>query len=656
MRSSLKCSVIALVLWGSPLPAAASDSWSLGGAVPDKVFMCVHTVRTQEEQFLRDYWAKVWQALRNAGLQNDLKALIVSNLGEADQAGFNESWALAEKLFAGVDWLAFVEGNEFVYAQALKLPTPSHLFLSRTDRKITEKNFAGLKAILDQLASLAPDELIMKEFEAHGATGCRLQLGDEVTIGLARRGDVIVACIEGGAIHIKIGSGDKKTRAKDPQDIKLFDQALRLLDGDESVGRLIDLPAFKATMAKLPKPECERFFMDAENLLTSLHKFCDEIEKLLGAQDAEEAQQAASWLRTVHKLVDQFAFFESVGSVTTMDGYSRHVYEVTLLTPDAMDKPLFKALCGGKPIKQFDKYLPKQATAFSVSSGTDFGAFYEAITDFVRDDVPGGQETLAMWAGIQEQIGFNVEKDLLSWLGNEFISVSMPPAIPSPFGGADWVMMIQVTDEAKAKATVDRGLAALMQIIKQKQAPPLTTQPANNPSLEGFLTLTHPMMMMFLRPVYGVADGYMIIGSSEKAILRCLKTARGENPSIRKNKRFIEEGLIPTGPATAVSFKDLSNLGQEIAQVLGLLGMVGNMVPTDDDAAEIIRPIFGMLQKLAPVVAQINFYKSKATVTMSGARILKTHTVTHYKEPPRPEETSDQDVSAGEKAQAVALK
>jgi hypothetical protein len=208
--------------------------------------------------------------------------------------------------------------------------------------------------------------------------------------------------------------------------------------------------------------------------------------------------------------------------------------------------------------------------------------------------------------------------------------------------------MMKVNDEAKAREMIDGGVAMLAGMMAQGNQAPLTTQPAKQPELEGFTSITHPMMMMFLRPIYGFSDDYLIIGSSENAIARCLKTAHGEAPSVRENKRFKAEGIIPDGPVTSISFADKSKMGQEMAQVLGMLGMVGGMLPIEGEEAEIVRVIFSTLQKLTPVVAQINFYKSEASVTTFDGKVYRTETVVNYKEPapPEPEEGEGAETTA----------
>jgi hypothetical protein len=529
----------------------------------------------------------------------------------------------------------------------------------RMEREAADRNAAGLKAILlevksliAQLAGLNEEEvqlgLTFTEAEHLGAKVCTLSYADELILSLAQRGDVIILATESNAMPLDDAGGEIQENSQGG--VKLIDQVLKLLNGDRSVKRLIDKPSYRRAMAALPAPESERFFFDATNLFADLDRGFTWIRQSL----PESARlDSKPWLRAARKGLDHFRFIDCTASVETTEGFSTHCYSVTLLTPNAKDKPFYKAICGTPPVQQFDKYIPKTAVGFSVTSGIDWTALYEAITGYIRDEIPGGTEILDSWDTFQEEKGFHLDRDLLSWLGNEMISVSMKPAVPNPFGGGDWVLLVQVKDQSKAEEAIRRGVAKLTGLLGGGQSPPLTTQPAKSPALKGFQSLMFPPMAMFLRPVYGFADNYLIIGSSEKAIARCLKTARGEAPSVLENKRYIREGLAPDGPVTSVSFADKSKMGQQMAQALGMLGMSGAMMPiqADEQSAKMLRTIFGMAQKLAPVVAQINFYKSEASVTTFDGKMFRSEKVTHYKKP-RPPEAADEPSPATASAES----
>jgi hypothetical protein len=239
-------------------------------------------------------------------------------------------------------------------------------------------------------------------------------------------------------------------------------------------------------------------------------------------------------------------------------------------------------------------------------------------------------------------VGFDPKRDLFSWWGGEMISIDMPAAVVTPMSNADSVSMIRVKDSKIAAEKVNAAINGLKGILENKLQQTLLVSPAGE-GLEGFQEVTHPMMAMFFRPVIGVKDEWLFIGTSGKAITRCLDVAAGKAPSILKNERFQKEGIVPKGPVCHVSFTDTSNTAQELGAALGMASMVGGMMtagipaePGDPKAAktkEIIQKIFGMVMKLSPVVAKIDFYSADATVTTWDGTWSRTERIVTYKAP-----------------------
>jgi hypothetical protein len=136
--------------------------------------------------------------------------------------------------------------------------------------------------------------------------------------------------------------------------------------------------------------------------------------------------------------------------------------------------------------------------------------------------------------------------------------------------------------------------------------------------------------------VWGVADGYLVFGSTGDAVALCLATARGEHPNVRANPRVMSEALVPDGPFVGLSLKDQRNAGEETAAGLAggsmALGMMGTFIP-EPKARPLFAKISGILNKMIPVVQKIDFYKSTAKQTTFDGKAWHTRAVTHMVSP-----------------------
>ncbi|MHC4093305.1 MAG: hypothetical protein ACYSVY_24050, partial [Planctomycetota bacterium] len=140
-------------------------------------------------------------------------------------------------------------------------------------------------------------------------------------------------------------------------------------------------------------------------------------------------------------------------------------------------------------------------------------------------------------------------------------------------------------------------------------------------------------------------DRWLVIGSSIQAVNKYLATSTGTAPCILENERFKREGLRTPSAVCSLSFTDMTNLGQELSQILSLVnvmmaGVVQGVDIQTQDARKIqlLKRIITILQRLSPAVARIDFYSSSATSCTFDGLAWRMEAVTHYKPPVSPKE------------------
>jgi len=259
--------------------------------------------------------------------------------------------------------------------------------------------------------------------------------------------------------------------------------------------------------------------------------------------------------------------------------------------------------------------------------------------DFAGREIPGGKEFIEQSKGFLASVGFDPQRDLFSWWGGEMISVDMPAAVVTPMSNADAVLMIRVKNPEvaaqKVNALID-FVAAQLKAVEQT----LIVQPAAGMP-EGFREVTHQYIALMFRPVIGVKDEWLVMGTSAASVGKCFDVAAGKAPSIAENDRFKREGLKPSGPVLSLSFKDTSKFGQEVASVAGAISFAGPMLTTiipDDGNAEtkqgkrVLSSVLSMVGKLSMAASKIDFYSSEASMTTyDGQLTVRTEKVVTYR-------------------------
>jgi len=354
-----------------------------------------------------------------------------------------------------------------------------------------------------------------------------------------------------------------------------------------------------------------------------------------------QAQQGGEKLAIVKLLIDRLmdaVVLDYAATVESTDGYAVHAESITVLVADAKDRAIYPVFGKRPQMTDFDRYLPQETVSFSVSGGFDLGELYKFIEDTFRAAGPKGEELLAKWAEVQAEYGFDVKKDVIGWIDGDFVSVTLE-------GDNGSVWLIKVTDEQVAHEKVSAaieflstklvgGMAKKPELAMVAAMLAVRTSPVQHEHLEGFQNLHFTMSPEPV--VWGVADGYLIFGTSADGVALCLETAKGAHPNIRENARVMSEALVPSGPFTSVSLTDKRKFGEEMAGLVGGvsmgLGMLGAFVP-EAEARSAITKIAGMLAKLTPVVHKIDFYKSAASYTTFDGQAWHTRAVTHYVSP-----------------------
>lgn len=589
---------------------AEAGKFTLGKAVPSDVYIYVNGAHNPKNTYVEECWGEVWEEFQKSGVVEEVHTLISSTIPEPDRAGFEKFWSKAAELISGVDWEA--RADEVAFMGRMRAPMPEYAVLIKYEDGKAAKNADAFSAVLREIATAIG--------EAKGATYSTTE---------DRGAKVSTLSFQGAPFHVKVAQRDSIVGIAMCN--TLMDEALALLAGEGDKAGLVETDRYRQAIAKLPAGEDSVMFMDFKALFDGVGQLLD----MAAAHNADNAE-GQQVVDVIKKAFDEFKVIDTIASTGRTEKYTQISETLVTLAPNA-EKSRFYKVIKPEPFPKFDRFIPKEATGYSVTSGFDLAALYAAVLDFIGKEVPDGEQLLAKWEAVQDDIGFHPQKDVFDWLGGQFMNVSLPATTPSPFSSADSVVFIKVRDEKLARQKIKTGMDKLGAFLATHKQP-LTSQPAEIAGTEDFRMVTHPLVAMFIRPVYGVADGYLIVGTSSQAIEACLATSRGERPSVAQNDRVQREGVIPKGAVASASFSDLTTLGRDIAQVLSMLGMFSAMIP-DEPEARPVKAMIGIAGKLAPVAMKIDFLQSTSSATTFDGKAWHTKSVINYR-PPKADATA----------------
>jgi|GEM_PF-4263466 len=578
MKRSLLRSMLPILLVVLFCGAAAAGS-ELGRAVPDDVFLYIHGKHNPERDFLKPKYDAIKQAFRDSGVIEEAINLLLGQFEgeEKDKAG--QVIHKIQGLIYGVQWSHLIE-HESVYTQKMEVPSPPHLFISRMDKEKIPPVMEGIRKIMEEI-KLLNEAILIKDEEFMGARVTSLSCcGIPQALNMATIDDTL---------WLSSSTGFLKT-------------ALRRYKENKVEGSILANPLLVKSQKKLHAWEDEIVFFNFKNMMEG-YKGLMGFVSVAAAKDPE----AAAKIMLISDIIDQFGVYQCLTSITYMDKNKSYEETLLLYNEEDKEKTLHQIFFRPGTVKDYQKFVPANATGFKASPGISLAELYGFIRQYVTEKVPNGAEIVAKVAAQEEAIGIKIEEDILSWMDGSYISISIPALNPSPFGGGDAVFLMGVSDREKGSATIEKLTGMLMGLLAgSENGPKLEITPLaqfEKYQLRSISLATIP----FIQPVYGFVDNHFLLATSPGAVESIMAVKDGKAKNIKDNEKLKQCGKLPSSGISSVSFKDKENSAAEMASILAGLSFAGAFIPAENKETAIVKSVLTLLAKLAPVVQKYDF-------------------------------------------------
>lgn len=589
-RSSLAACVLAVT---TVLPAA-----DIKRAIPSESFLFAYQRQNPERDYQKKYYADVWKTVQETQIIDRVVGIITSNM---DQSDVDQATAVLKQIKEAaepIDLDALMNASESVYGQMMvveNFPTSQHLFVCRVTTEAASGTVEGMGNLFDMAAEAAGGVLTVDRSKVGEATVVSLIIPPPAPFQLTvvAQGDVVLFA---------------SSQA-------LAMQGLELMNSADAECKFDD-ERLQAGLKKMPEAEDGLTFYDARMQFAQLDGIVEFIRQSGGAEGAMIADVLADVLA-------QMAIPDYELTVEYTDGNRNLSMTHGKLLPDVEDLAGYKMFGSGEPFKDWSKWIPADATAYSMGTGVNLHALYTWAIPYAREKFPQVQQGLDQFEAAQEAFGVHLDKDILQAFSGEYVSVSMPSAAASLMGpGGESAMFLRCQKPERMQELLDRLFNFVLQIPQVQQQQLKITE---SKDLEGFDEISAmALQMVGVRPVIGFHDGWMVIGSSSGAVKKVLATQAGEADSIAGTDAFKAFGVEIDGPVTSVAYQ---NLAQNTRNAAMMVGQMGTMLPglmamagaqANGDEMKPVMEVLGLLPSVAKVIAKFDFLEAQLTVTQAG--------------------------------------
>jgi len=597
MRTLCFRSCAALVLLASCAAAAEQGkSLDLRRAVPADVFMAAHGKHNPERDFQREYYKQVWETVQETEIIERAIKIVTDRVPAEDVEKAKSVLEELREAVAHVDGEAILNCSEVVYAQSFEFPAAEHLILMRLTPEAAADVEQAVKNLFGLAEKYSDGDLAVETVKEGDVVLTVLSLPEQAPFRPA------VACIDDVFL---VSTSERLAR-----------RSLAMLAGGEGESKFDD-PRLKEALARLPEPEDNLTFYDGKMQFSKLRDIGAFIRKV--EPDNPQSERVAG---LIELLVDELAILDYEVTVEFTEENRNCSAAYGKLVPGAHEKLLAKVLAHGQPFEHWDRWVPAGALSYSLAMGANLHPAYEWIMEVVEERIPEAKPTLEKFERLQSEHDVYLDRDILQAFTGEVVSITLPPATPSPLGGQDSFVALRCHKPERIRELLHR-LVDRLQEIPAVEAQELKLVECEE--LEGFEVVSALVLSAFkARPVIGFRDGWMVFGSNAEVVEKVFDTKAGEGQTIAETEAFKQFNLKVEGPVAAISY---TNLAENTRQVSALLNQVGFLVPmiigmagakADSEDLEAIQEVLALLPSVAQIVAKFDFLEAQLSVTQAG--------------------------------------
>lgn len=593
-RSALMAALV--VAAAGPQITPSVQGQDLKEGIPSDVFIAVHGMSNPERDYQKAYYAEVWNEVESSDILNRLLKIVQSNMSDGD---LEQMMAFQETLMTAlepVEWDKLQNISEMAYGQKLEGPVNHQIVFMRVPDDGAASLVAGVTNLF-KLAEGATQGAITVENETHeGVALTAMRLPPQVPMS---------PCV--GV------EGDLFVFSTSPEMAK---RCVSLLKNPSAESKFDD-PRVAKALSSLPEAEDALIFFDGVALQQQLNGIVAFIRGI-GAGD-DDALRAASLIEAIFTEI-QYCEYEVTVEYT--EGYRNLTASYGKRDANAANTVVGKMMGGQEAFADWKKWVPADASGFSLNSGASLHPLYEWITTKVPEMFPESKQGFDQFAAIQEQYDIYLDADFLQGFSGENVSITLPGP-QTPFGkSAKSVAFMKCDKPARINELIERGLDIVLQ-IPQVQQQGIQVVDAD---LEGFKQIKANFFMMMggLTPVFGMNDGWMAIGSHADAVQTVMMTKGGEAPTFADSDAFAKFGLEVDGPVYNISY---ANTGENIRQAAAAMQQMGAMapmlmmsIPQNGNGPDMkpMQDILGLMPSVGRIIGKMDFIEGQLNVCQPG--------------------------------------
>ena len=405
-----------------------------------------------------------------------------------------------------------------------------------------------------------------------------------------------------------------------PVEVKEEGGVVMLRVGRFAAGTLAADAKFKAAMARTVKTPSVAMYVDMESLVK-------QADSLIVQMAPPEVQ--GNW----PKIRDGIGL-SGIRRVAVAGGFdSRDWVEAVFVDAPAPRKGIFAGTAGAAYPDDMLKFVPRSAASMTATRFSLDGLVGGIENAVVSIEPRAGAEIEKFKQDLNKALGFDVRKDMLGSLGDEWLAYADPGT--GGFGPVGSVLINRLKDPAKAEATFTKFEQAVTQMIAKETSKEKISIAFKTRKI-GTTTL-HYLAIPMVTPTWTIVNGKLIVALYPEPVITAAGFVSKGGPSILENEGFqAVRTRLAVKTASSIQFADLPKLApvnygswMMISRVVGIADIFGINSPLI-----VLAPMDVVMANLTPMGTASwddeNGFYMRSVSPFPGAEILSVDPVGAY--------------------------
>ncbi|MBZ0257590.1 DUF3352 domain-containing protein [bacterium] len=385
---------------------------------------------------------------------------------------------------------------------------------------------------------------------------------------------------------------------------------------------LADNKLYQEFTARLPEKHSMLSYLPVANMIDGVSNIVHTAKGFasIGSKENDDAQ----WMQSVFGGIEAGLDFaravrvNGLSSINGEDGFQRTT-SVIELDPDKLDPFLAELFNREKATFPLEDYIPRQTGSFAYTNIFNLKDLWVIVNDTLAK-LPQGAEMKKTITDFMDGVGLDIERDLLSWMGDTFCLVRPLADLNAVAPANHFAVIIDAADEARLRQSLKTIEDAFVKTMLQFKIPIGVNEETH--SGVKITSIGSELPFIPVSPSWCIDEGRFILSSDVNFIREMIDVRNGRRPSIAKNRDYqaLQDKVLQ--PAHKVAFQDVASefytTRESMLRITSITQLANGSNNEEKELAEAV------IDRVAYLLGCLQIYRASAKQTMFSDEEIRT--------------------------------